>query len=85
MSDDLTTLETMQDNAEHAGEMFKADWLTKFIARFSERMRSSGYDNEPDLAEISRQHAEASWDCREPDDTPEQVADDEFEALSDSL
>lgn len=85
MSDDLATYETMQDNAEHAGDLFKADWLARFIARFSERMGASGYDGEPDLAEISKQHANASWDCRDADDTPEAAADAEFEALSDSL
>ncbi|UFS77252.1 hypothetical protein LPB73_07700 [Tardiphaga sp. 37S4] len=75
----------MQDNAERAGDIFKAEWLARFISRFSERMRASGYDGEPDLADISKQHADAAWDCRDADDEPEAAADAEFEALADSL
>ncbi len=85
MSDDITHIEIMQDNAEHAGDLFKADWLARFAARFSERMKASGYDGQPDLAEVSRQHAIASWDSRDASDEPEAAADAEFEALADSV
>lgn len=87
MNDNLEHLETIRENAEHAGDLYKVEWLQRFVTRFSERMTANGYEG-PDLPEVAQQHAEASWGVRDQMMTstePEEAADGEYDALAESV